>query len=131
MVRSNDARRFAVATAVGQNAPPPALPTLGVTTSDAPLSDATPFNCQPPAHGTGMGVPPPPPGGGVVPDSATVADPALLATGMDDDHVPACVGRNDTVTVTDCPGATVAPAAGAPVIVKGAAGAPTDDTVSA
>src|SRR5689334_19090019 len=119
MVRSNAARRLAVGTAVGQKAVPAASPTFGVMTSDKPDSAARLLIRQPPAHGAGMEVPPVPVG--VVPDSATVAEPADVTIGIDDDHEPACVGRSVTVTVTDCPAAIVAPAAGAPDTAKGAA----------
>src|SRR5438105_514174 len=71
-------------------------------------------------------------GAGVEPDSASdvgVGD-SDVTIGIDDDHVPPCVGANVTVTVTDWPGASDDPAAGAPDIANGAAGAPIDVIVN-
>src|SRR5262245_19387710 len=56
IVSSNESRRPAEGTAVGQNAVPAAAVTAGVNTSDDPDSVARPFTCHPPAHGAGIGV---------------------------------------------------------------------------
>src|SRR6516225_4886689 len=80
MVRLKTAWRFAVATAVGQNAEPDAAATLGVMVSTPPATDACPLTCHP-VPGGGSTVPPPV---GVAPVSATLAGPTDVSIGIDD-----------------------------------------------
>ena len=56
------------------------------------------------------------------PESGTVCWPAEVSTTTWSLNIPTCVGANVKVTVTDCPGPSVDPAAGAPLTEKGAPG---------
>jgi hypothetical protein len=110
------------------NGAPPVFDSVNDLATDAPTAT------EPKANEVGDTVSCGPGGGaGVEPDNATdvgVAD-SDVAIGMDDDHVPPWVGAKVTVTVTDWPGESDDPAAGAPDIVNGAAGAPIDAIVNA
>ncbi len=57
-----------------------------------------------------------------VPESGTVPGPAEVSTTSASVKLPTAVGAKFTVTVTDWPGVSFEPAAGAPLTEKGAAG---------
>ncbi len=62
------------------------------------------------------------PASAAVPESCTVPGPAEVSSASASVKLPTPVGAKFTVAVTDWPGMSVAPAAGAPLTEKGAAG---------
>ena len=62
------------------------------------------------------------PASAAVPESFTVPGPAEVSSASASVKLPTAVGAKFTVAVTDWPGVSVAPAAGAPLTEKGAAG---------
>ena len=57
-----------------------------------------------------------------VPDTGTSMSPPVVERSISSVNTPVVVGVNVTVAVTWAPGAMVAPGAGSPLTVKGAAG---------
>ena len=111
-----------VGTAVGQKALPARKIWLGVSWSNAPgvvpRRDADPLMVHPPWDGSGIVTV-----AVAVPVSVVVVVPALLAMVSVPVKVPAAAGAKLEVAVRVAPGARVAPLAGRPATVNGAAGA--------